>query len=230
MRILLKVGQSMEVEQWLCDKNIKTDDQPDLKDAEDYVLFARSLIDRGQLESACSILAKLKQAYAEKTLFNRDMLEILALQSISIKALGKENQAIEALDEAINLAKAEGFVRVFVDEGEPMEELLKIYLRKAGGAAKDYSEKLLRAFKVAPAKLSENSVTPSQLNLLVEPLTTREEEVLNLLSAGLSNQEIAKRLFLSKGTIKTHTHNIYGKLGVQSRTQAIARAKELNLL
>jgi ATP/maltotriose-dependent transcriptional regulator MalT len=74
------------------------------------------------------------------------------------------------------------------------------------------------------------STSPSKPEPLVEPLTGREAEVLRLLTAGLSNQQIAERLYLSEGTVKTHTHNLYGKLGVQSRTRAIARAKDLNLI
>ncbi len=111
-----------------------------------------------------------------------------------------------------------------------MEDLLQDYSKGADGAVKDYADKLLEAFAPIPEEQWGVLGSPTQPESLVEHLTEREAEVLRLLASGLSNQEIAQRLYLSEGTIKTHTHNLYGKLGVQSRTQAIARAKELNLL
>jgi LuxR family maltose regulon positive regulatory protein len=131
---------------------------------------------------------------------------------------------------SLALAEQEGYIRIFVDEGNPMEELLQIYSRRVGDSQKAYVYNLLNAFKIPTGKTGILSASPTQPGFLIEPLTGREAEVLQLLAAGLSNQEIAEKLVLSVGTIKTHTHNLYGKLGVQSRTRALARAKGLNLI
>ena len=111
-------------------------------------------------------------------------------------------------------------MRIFVDEGEPMRQLL----RKADASA--YARRLLNAFG-EPAQLPS---APAQRSTLAEPLTAREIEVLRLIAAGMRNQEIADRLFVSLPTIKRHVANAYGKLGVSHRTEAVARANELNLL
>ena len=121
-------------------------------------------------------------------------------------------------------------MRVFLDEGRPMEELLQACNNRVEGSLKGYIQKLSDAFKMLTGESVEVVVSSYPAEPLIEPLTGREIEVLHLLAAGLSNREVAERLYVSEGTVKTHTHNLYQKLGVQSRTQAIARANELNLL
>ena len=126
------------------------------------------------------------------------------------------------------VAEPEGFVRVFVDEGPPMAGLLYEALNR--GIAPDYVRRLLAAFPVDEPMRVDLKRTEADQSELVEPLSERELEVLQLIAEGLTNQEIATRLFLSLNTVKTHTRNIYGKLNVHRRTQAIARSKELGLL
>jgi LuxR family maltose regulon positive regulatory protein len=138
-----------------------------------------------------------------------------------------------AIERALSLAEPGGYVRVFVDEGEPMARLL--YEAAARGIAPEYAGRLLAAFEVemedeglaTEAGDSSSVVRPS---LLVEPLSEREIEVLQLVAEGLSNREIAHKLFLSVSTVKVHTYNIYGKLGVHSRTQAVAKGRALGIL
>jgi LuxR family maltose regulon positive regulatory protein len=136
---------------------------------------------------------------------------------------------VEYLRKSLGLAEPEGFMRVFLDEGRPMEALIQLTSVDVEGTLKGYTEKLLYAFESIPREAGTSGGS-SQPERLVESLTRREVEVLELIASGLSNQEIAERLVLSEGTVKTHTHNLYGKLGVSSRTRAIARAKELHLL
>jgi LuxR family transcriptional regulator, maltose regulon positive regulatory protein len=142
------------------------------------------------------------------------------------------------------LTEPEGYMRVFVDEGPTMQALLAAWLaspvQQQGSmetkTSAAYVQNLLAAFPstvVHPVRSSEDTrreEASSSLSPLLEPLTTREQDVLELLAAGLSNTEIAARLIVTVGTVKTHIKSIYGKLGVHSRTQAIIRAREIGLL
>jgi len=141
------------------------------------------------------------------------------------------------------LAEPGGFIRIFVDEGVPMAQLLSE--AASCGIMPDYTARLLAVFEaeaqpILPAgdrqaspETSEDKSTllpASPAQPLIEPLSQRELEVLQLMAEGLTNQEIAAGLFLSQHTVKVHTRNIYGKLGVHNRTQAAARARELAIL
>jgi len=142
------------------------------------------------------------------------------------------NGALDALERALKLGEPEGYARVFIDGGVPMARLLHEAARR--GIVTEYTANLLAAFElesgavVAPATGRKPAIPKP--SVLVEPLTDRELEVLHLLAEGLSNREIAQKLFLSPNTVRTHTYNIYGKLGVHSRMQAVARTRELGLL
>jgi LuxR family maltose regulon positive regulatory protein len=181
------------------------------------LLRARIDLARGRPDEALSLL---EQAYqeAEHCVGKYAMIGSLALQALALRAQGKLDQALTALESALSLAEPEGYVRTFIDEGEPMAALLRAAASR--GIAVDYVSELLAAF---------GDVAPPSARL-VEPLSERELEVLRLLAAGLSNREIARELFLAVGTVKKHTSNIYGKLSVHSRTHAVARARDLDLI
>jgi LuxR family maltose regulon positive regulatory protein len=146
------------------------------------------------------------------------LVEVRALQAL---AATETADALRFLAEALERARPEGFLRTFVDKGEPMRALLE-RLKPQAADLRVYVQTVLAAFG-APGK-------PTVQCSLVEPLSERELQVLRLVSQGLSNGEIAARLVVSLGTVKTHVHSILDKLGVGSRTQAVARARELNLL
>ena len=146
------------------------------------------------------------------------MVEVRLLQSLAAET---PTEALHFLQEALKIAQPEGFIRTFVDKGEPVKALLK-RLKSQGGDLKEYILMLLSAF----GDTGKGSVTQS----LVEPLSKRELEVLGLLEQGMSNGEIARRLVVTIGTIKSHVHSIIDKLGVSSRTQAVAQARILKLL
>jgi LuxR family maltose regulon positive regulatory protein len=151
-----------------------------------------------------------------------NMVTILILQALAFQMVGDGDRALSALERALSLAEPEGYVRTFVDEGEPMAHLLRRALGR--GIRPSYARKLLSAF-------GENTRAASPAaQALVEPLTQRELEVLGLLVTGLSNREIAEELVVAVSTVKSHVNHIYGKLGVKSRTQAVARARELDLV
>ena len=157
-------------------------------------------------------------ASVEKKGLVSSMVEVRAVQALAATAPG---EALGFLADALKMAQPEGFIRTFVDRGEPMQALLE-RLKAQGGDLKPYILALLDAF-------GEVSQAPKAQSL-VEPLSERELDVLQLLSEGLSNGEIAQRLVVSVGTIKTHVHRIIDKLGVRSRTQAVTQARQLNLL
>lgn len=125
------------------------------------------------------------------------------------------------MEKALHLGSSGRFIRPFVDCGEPMVQLLQT--AAAAGIALDFVTRLLGAF----AATEEAGLAPKAL---IEPLSERELEVLRLIAAGLTNREIAEQLVIAHGTAKRHISNIYGKLGVGSRTQVVARARELRLL
>ena len=156
------------------------------------------------------------------------MIEVLLLQALASQAGGDTDQALTALGRALTLAEPGGFVRIFVDEGPPVARLLYAALDR--GIAPDYARRLLAAFPAVELAETTLSTTQAPQSDLIEPLSEREIEVLELVAEGLTNQEVASRLFLSQHTIKVHTRNIYGKLGVHNRTAAVARGKALGIL
>jgi LuxR family maltose regulon positive regulatory protein len=151
----------------------------------------------------------------------------MVLQAVALHAHGEKNKAVQLLGEALTLAEPGGFIRIFVDEGAPMAQLL---LEAAShGVMPDYISKLLAVFEAEQRK-SEDKPDLSPAKLLIESLSQRELKILQLIAQGLSNREIGERLFLALDTVKGHNRKMFDKLQVQSRTEAIARARELGLL
>ena len=181
---------------------------------------ARVHLAQGDTSKALAQLALLRQQMETKG-WADEQLKVMVLQAVALHAHGKKDQAMRALAEALALAEPGGFIRLFVDEGLPMKHLLQEAMTR--GMAVDYARRLLAAFSPTEAK-------PVIQSDLVEPLSDRELEVLQYLAVGLTNQEIADRLYLSLNTVKVHTRNIFGKLGANNRTQAVARARELGVL
>ena len=147
-------------------------------------------------------------------------MEGCILQSLALEGLGRRRQSLSALGDALEIRGQRGYVRLFVDEGTPLARLL--YHAASNDIFPDAAGELLAAFDTA----GPQSDTPD----LIEPLTPRETEILTLIKDGLTNQEIAARLVISLRTVKWHTSNIYGKLGVSNRTRAVALARDLGLL
>jgi ATP/maltotriose-dependent transcriptional regulator MalT len=177
------------------------------------------------LQEALHLLARLQTSAETKARMN-SVLEILMLRALALEVQGDRTSALSILERALVLAAPEGYIRLFVDEGAPMLILLReIHARSR---VPGYVATLLRAF--GEQNISDLPLSSPRPDPLVEPLTPREREVLRLLLAGASNREIAHRLVLSVNTVKKHVYNLCGKLGVQSRAQAIVRAKTLNLL
>ncbi len=156
------------------------------------------------------------------------MIEILVLQALAHDVQSDTTSAIEALERALMLAEPEGYVQIFVDEGPRMARLLYDVLSL--GLFPDYVQRLLTAFPIVEPDYVRSSKISGTETEIIEPLSDREIEVLQLISEGLTNKEIAARLFLSLHTVKGHARNIYGKLGVNNRTKAVAKGKGLGIL
>jgi LuxR family maltose regulon positive regulatory protein len=149
------------------------------------------------------------------------VIELLVLQALAHHAGRDVPAALDALGRAVTLAEPEGYLRVFADEGSPMVALLKALARQ--GTAGAYVRRLLAAVT------RDEGPTPVRHGL-VEPLSERELDVLRLLGSDLDGPEIARELSVSLNTMRTHTKNIYAKLGVTSRRAAVRQAQELDLL
>jgi LuxR family maltose regulon positive regulatory protein len=191
---------------------------------ETQLAMARVLIVKGDdqaLERALALLKSLVEMTGGQGQ-NGLLIEALSLQAMADWRRGERAGSLISLEHALRLAEPEGYIRLFADLGLPMAQLLQE--ARSRGVMTDYVDGLLAAFNTDLSFLTSSEVA------LPEPLTDREQEVLELLAAGLTNREIAEDLIISPETVKKHTGNIYGKLGASNRTQAVARARELNLL
>jgi LuxR family maltose regulon positive regulatory protein len=187
----------------------------------EYLSLARLLIAQGRPGEAAALLERLLQA-AEAGGRVGWTIATLVLRALALQARGDVDQAMTPLARALALAEPEGYVRVFVDEGPAMAELLRHAASR--GIAPEYASRLLAASDV-PEYAMRTSTQP-----LIEPLSERELEVLRLLPTHLSSTEIAEELVIAPSTVRSHVKSIYGKLNVHSRKDAVQRARELGLL
>jgi len=198
--------------------------------------FYQALVHLAQGD-ACAALALLEplRRQAEAKDWQDKRLKVLVLQAVAHHIHGEKDQAVQVLGEALALAAPGGFIRTFVDEGEPMRWLIldfRLRIEKQSRRQDDqllrYVDSLLASFSREPAM--PQSTISHQKSTMIEPLSQRELEVLRLIAQGLSNRAISERLFLALNTVKGHNRIIFDKLQVQSRTEAVARARELGLL
>jgi LuxR family maltose regulon positive regulatory protein len=187
----------------------------------ELMVLARVLIARGAHNEVVDWLTRMIDTAEAAGWFGR-LIEMRVLLALALQARGDSVESMIPLEQALISAKPEGYVRVFVDEGDPMEALLREAENK--DIAPGYVPKLLAAFETDIVQVEPPSVTS-----LIEPLSERELEVLRLLKTELSGPEIADELMIALSTMRTHTQNIYSKLGVSNRREAVRRAEELNL-
>jgi LuxR family maltose regulon positive regulatory protein len=206
------------------------------------VTLIRTLLAQGTTDSrqqAADLLDQMLAFY--RSIHNkRFQIDLLALQALLHDSQNNKPAALKTLTEALALAEPGGFIRLFVDLSSRMADLLKRLQKQ--NVAVDYIEELLAAIRddehrPVPDATDQNSSsphhplsppTPSQP--LVDPLTNRELDVLELLTQRFQNKEIAEKLFISPETVKKHLNNIYGKLSVSDRRQAISKAMDLGIL
>jgi LuxR family maltose regulon positive regulatory protein len=228
-RLHLAEGDLSALEDWL--RELGSEQAGTAYPAEAMAL-ARVRLALGQHEEALRALVPLLEQLRAQGLAGM-VAKGRTLEAMIHQAAGAEERALVALAEALALAEAQGYVRFFLDYGPPMARLLRKAAKR--GIARDYVGRLL-AQSGRQAGEDGQQVAGSApsivfgLSSLVEPLSNRELEVLRLVAAGLSNQQIAQKLFIAVSTVKSHLNSVYGKLGVKNRTQAVARARELDLL
>ncbi len=219
-RFWLAHGDLERLSQFIHKSGLTIDDAITYPRGPEYVILVRMLLARGQYDDALALSIRLlnKAGTAGRM---AQVIEVLVLQALIFQGRKEPDQALAALKKAISLARPEKYIRTFVDEGEPMVRLL--HLARSRQLEAEYAAGLLAVMEESPG------VTQPLTQNLVEPLTVREIEVLKLIEAGCSNQEIAEKLVISFTTVKRHISNIYTKLDAKSRTQAIAIGKELKL-
>jgi LuxR family transcriptional regulator, maltose regulon positive regulatory protein len=242
-RLALKQGDLAAATLW-ADATDLGETAPRYPLEDQHLTLARVLIAQGRghatgsLITALALLDRLLAA-AENAGRINSVIEILTLRALTLQAQREPHAAVAALERALAIAEPEGYVRVFVDEEAPMAALLTEFLaaRRTGprdapaGAVLGYARMLRAAFE-APDTCAgtPDRSAPEVHQLLVTSLTRREQEVLELIAAGLSNQAIAERLFVATSTVKSYINSIFRRLGVTSRTQAVAAARALHLI
>jgi LuxR family maltose regulon positive regulatory protein len=233
-KIYLKQGRLARAQEWVSGRELSVDDDLSYLREFEHIILARVLLAEYEsnrkepiIQDALGLLKRLSTP-AEEQKRKGSMLEILLVTALAYHALGNTAQALASLERLLTLARPEGYARIFVGEGRPMQALLLDFRASIEKNPHDkdhelalYVERLLSAF-TQPKDMRQSK--------LIVPLSKRELEILQLIAQGLSNQEIGRRLFLALNTVKGHNQIIFSKLQVQRRTEAVARARELDLI
>lgn len=258
VRLWTMQGNLTAIAHWLANCGMDVEDELSMAQERAYTGFALGLLATGAAGQAAHLLTRLL-TMAEAAGRKRSQIELGVLHALALNAQGKHHTAQQQIMTTLTAAEPEGYIRVFVNEGRPMQELIEACKaqmlttqsidRYSNPPAPQerlriYTDKLLAAFpSAAPihaeqssriTSLPQQTMIPSSpqplTQSLIEPLSDREREVLRLVAEGLSNSQIADKLIITTGTVKRHLNNIFGKLNVRSRTQAIIQARALNLL
>jgi LuxR family maltose regulon positive regulatory protein len=232
-QVYLRQGRLSKAQAWVRARGLAVNDDLSYLREFEYLTLARILMAASSNRQASELLERLRQA-AEAQDRMGSVLEILLTQALAYRAQGDTMAAFAALERGLALAQPEGYLRLFVDEGEVMRSLIldfRFWMEKRGPregrSLIGYVDELLAAF--ARPAIPQSEIEDRETEIL-EPLSPRELEVLELIEQGLSNQEIADRLFLALSTVKGYTRTIFDKLQVQRRTEAVARARALGWL
>jgi LuxR family maltose regulon positive regulatory protein len=226
-RLLIARGRLPEAWAWAREHGLSADDELTYVREFEHVTLARLMLAQARRDRADEAIAQAHVflgsllAAAERGERTGSVIDILVVQALAHHALGDRAAALSALTRSIALGEPEGYVRVFADEGPPMAALLKLAARQPNAPS--------GAGRLLAAVVTADATTPTD-QPLVEPLSERELEVLRLLQSDLDGPDIASELTVSIATVRTHTRNIYAKLGVNSRRAAVRRAAELGLL
>jgi LuxR family maltose regulon positive regulatory protein len=229
-RLWLAWGDLASADQWAASSGLTRASRCHYLNHRLFLVLAQVHLAGGRSAEALAVLARLRQ-WAEAQALRAVLIASGACECRVLAVQGQTPAALDRLERTLRLAAPEGYVRTFVDEGQALRDLVA-ELRgrqrarsEATEAFPAYLDHLLEAFPSAGVP-----PRPTQTPALIENLSERELELLRLLAEGLSNREIAERLVITEGTVKAHTSNIYRKLDVRTRTQAVARGRALRLL
>ncbi len=224
-RLLLAQGDIREAARWMEERGLEEEDELGYARELEYLVLARYLLAQKRPEKALGLLERLGSAAKAQARIG-SVIQIQVLQVLGFQAAGKGDQAMKVLAQTLLQAEPEGYIRTFVDEGRPMAALLHSALSR--GVTRDYTSRLLASFPPVGRGI-EVSPHPVPFSFNA-PLSERELEVLRLLATGASNEEIAGELSIALTTARKHVSNIISKLGVNNRTQAVSRGRDLGLL
>jgi LuxR family maltose regulon positive regulatory protein len=226
-RVCVAAGRWAEALDWAGERGLSADDDLSYLREFEHVTLARALVARytaeraeGPIQEATRLLDRLLQA-ADEGARTGSLIEVLVVRALAFRARRDMPAALASLRRALKLAEPEGYVRMFVDEGSPLASMLRAVAKQGTGGS--YLRRLLAA-----VERTEGGAPVDQG--LIDPLSVRELDVLRLLGTDLDGPDIARELVVSLNTVRTHTKNIYAKLGVNSRRAAVRRAAELDLL
>jgi len=230
VKMWLAQGDLQAANRWIAaqDERINSDKLMEFENELIYTARARILSARDMFDDAIILLSHLEKNAESGGRAGR-LIEIMLLKALVLQKLGDHEEAMNALTKGLAFAELEGYVRIFLDGGEPMRMLLGQWLEQTETKPlRNYVNHLLSFFDAKPQEKMQSFVNSSEA--LVEPLSAREQEVLKLIAQGKTNQEIAEQLVVARGTIKAHAASIYRKLDVTNRTEAVARARQLDIL
>jgi LuxR family maltose regulon positive regulatory protein len=241
IKLWLAQGDLQAANRWAAsfDENAFGADDPfQFQDELALITRARVFMVQNKLDDAIGLLSCLEETARTWGRVGR-LIEILILKALAMQRRGNIAQADNALTKCLELAEPKGYLRIFLDEGQPIQGLLAQWLAHASaGPLRDYAVHLLSHFDAEPLAVTvaqekaypAGDLSASSGQAPVEPLSQRELEVLHLIALGRTNQEIARQLIVAPGTIKAHAASIYRKLDVANRTEAVARGRQLGIL
>jgi LuxR family maltose regulon positive regulatory protein len=223
----LAQGQLENAIKWAEERGLRADQPSKRLLSIEYLAFVRILIAQGRLDEANGLIDQIIEITEQRGLTTRQ-IELLILKALASHAQDAASEAMAALEQALTLAKPRGFIRIFVDEGPLMGQLL--YEAMSQGITSEYTGHLLALITELEPDHPTQVKTQKYKDEIIEQLSEREIEVLKLIAQGFTNKEIASRLYVSLNTIKVHTRNINSKLGTHNRTESTAKARLLGIL
>jgi LuxR family maltose regulon positive regulatory protein len=230
-RVHLRRGRLDAAQAWVRERSLSVQDEASYLGEYEHLTLARVRLAEGSFAGIHEMLDRLL-ALAESQKRTGSVIEILLTQALAHQAQGNPSQALAALERALTLTEPEGYIRIFVDEGEVMRLLISDFRSTIANRAHPlfgYVNRILNYFPQSAETISQPKIQ-NRKSEMVEPLTDRELEVLRLIAEGHSNAEIGQRLYLALSTVKGHNLRIFNKLQAENRTEAVARARELGLL